>query len=221
MFEPPSAVDGPTITSTSLILRIQAGESVAWERFKRLYGPLIYSWCRMVSLQPADAEDVGQEVMHTLLRKVGDYQRTGSFRSWLWKVTYSKIKDHGRRGRRRPQAIGGSDFYRQIDALPEDPPDSEVGEERSRALLLLRALELIRDEFEPSTWTAFWRMTVDGDSATEIARDLGWSDGTSGNPKKAAGRVRQAKLRVVQRLKAEFGEVLDLPKAWKATDSAS
>ena len=43
----------------------------------------------------------------------------------------------------------------------------------------------------PITWQAFWRSTVDGESATEIANDLGMT----------AGAVRQAKLRVMVRLR--------------------
>ena len=55
-------------------------------------------------------------------------------------------------------------------------------------------------EYQERTWTAFWRLTVDGHSAADIARDLGMS----------ANSVRQAKFRVMKRLRDEFGEILEL-----------
>lgn len=101
MVEPVSSSHSPTLTSTSLILRIQAGEAFAWERFTRLYGPLIYSWCSRAGLQPSDAEDVSQNVVRAVLKSVGRYERTGSFRSWLGQITRSKIIDHFRQHKRQ------------------------------------------------------------------------------------------------------------------------
>lgn len=76
---------------------------------------------------------------------------------------------------------------------------------------MLQALSLIREEFENSTWTAFWRMVVEGHGAAEIAKDLGSVDSDDpGGHAKGAKRVRQAKFRVMKRMKDEFGEVLDL-----------
>ncbi|TXT29049.1 MAG: sigma-70 family RNA polymerase sigma factor [Planctomycetota bacterium] len=46
-------------------------------------------------------------------------------------------------------------------------------------------------------WQAFWRVTVDGLSATEVANELGMKSGT----------VRVAKSRVLQRLRKQLGDV--------------
>ena len=76
---------------------------------------------------------------------------------------------------------------------------------------MIQALSMIRDEFEPSTWTAFWRMVVEGHGAAEIAKDLGWIDSDDASSHaKGTKRVRQAKFRVMKRMKNEFGEILDL-----------
>jgi hypothetical protein len=58
---------------------------------------------------------------------------------------------------------------------------------------------------------AFWRMVVEGHGAAEIAKDLGWIDSYApASHAKGAKRVRQAKSRVMKRMKVEFGEILDL-----------
>lgn len=210
MVEPASSSHSPTLTSTSLILRIQAGEAFAWERFTRLYGPLIYSWCRRAGLQPSDAEDVSQNVVRAVLKSVGRYERTGSFRSWLGQITRSKIIDHFRQHKRQFHGIGGSDFARQVGELPDQFSQDLSGSRLGPDPVLFHALEMIKADFEPATWTAFWRMTVEGHSAAEIAEDLGWSDGTTTGRTKGTGRVRQAKMRIMTRLRDEFGDLLDL-----------
>jgi RNA polymerase sigma-70 factor (ECF subfamily) len=61
-----------------------------------------------------------------------------------------------------------------------------------------RALQLVQSEFEPRTLQAFWQSTVDGRSTADVAADLGMS------PK----AVRQAKYRVLNRLRHELDELL-------------
>lgn len=75
----------------------------------------------------------------------------------------------------------------------------ESADPHEYAGLLHGALELIREEFGKRTWTAFWRLTIQGDSSDEIAKDLGMT----------ANAVRQAKFRVLQRLCDELGELFD------------
>ena len=65
--------------------------------------------------------------------------------------------------------------------------------------LFARALNLIRAEFQESTWEAFWRTTVEDQPAKDVAADLGISPGA----------VRVAKCRVLQRLREELGDLME------------
>jgi RNA polymerase sigma-70 factor (ECF subfamily) len=60
-------------------------------------------------------------------------------------------------------------------------------------------VEQVRGDFEEQTWQAFWLTVVEGRSATVLAPELGMT----------AAAVRQAKARVLRRLKEELGELLD------------
>jgi len=44
--------------------------------------------------------------------------------------------------------------------------------------VLLRALESIRPEFHERTWQAFWKVVIDGRSASDVAADLAMKPGT-------------------------------------------
>ena len=108
--------DGPTITSTSLIQRIQLKDEVAWSRFVDLYSPLIWGWCRGSSLEPNDADDVSQEVFTAVARAIAQYERNGSFRGWLWQVTRKNKKQKGSK-----KTKGGNSLFNKRDLTPFAP----------------------------------------------------------------------------------------------------
>jgi RNA polymerase sigma-70 factor (ECF subfamily) len=189
-------------TSHSLLARVRARDADAWKRLSRLYGPVVYQWTRQAGLQASDALDVGQEVFRTVADRLHDYQgsRAGdAFRGWLWGITQNKLKEFFRRRAAEPAGAGGTAAQEQLAQLAE-MPEASSGSSRSAAdsALMQRALQLIQAEFEPRTLQAFWQATVDGRSTADVAADLGMS------PK----AVRQAKYRVLSRLRQELDELL-------------
>lgn len=189
-------------SSSSLLVRARSKDRVAWQRLVKLYGPLTYRWARQAGLQDGDASDVVQDVFGRVSAKLDEFQGQGqsAFRGWLWTITRNMIVDHVRRRASQPQALGGADAHQMIQQIPDTPFEDSASSEPfdADASLLHRALEMIRGDFEDHTWQAFWRLTVGNESAAEIGDDLKMT-------KKA---VRQAKYRVLSRLRGEFGELL-------------
>lgn len=182
-------------TSSSLIGRVKQRDADAWTVMARLYGPLVYGWARQCGLQDQDAADIVQEVFQSVARAIDgfDEEQPGStFRGWLWTITRNAVRQHARTRARQPGAVGGTDAQQRMQALPQaDDQDREPDQPTARTALVHRALRLIRDEFEPPTWQAFWRMTIDGRTAPEVADELSLTPGA----------VRQAKYRVLCRLR--------------------
>jgi len=186
-------------TSSALIERVQLQDPAAWKRFAHLYGPLVYYWGRQFGLNPDDASDLAQDVFQTLWKRIDGYS-SGNFRGWLLIVTKNVFRDRWRKGANSPTARGGSDAQHLFDELPDplgDSSSSFAGQDESEQLLLHRALEMIRDDFQDSTWSAFWRMTIENESAASIAESL----------KITESSVRHAKFRVLKRLKEELGRL--------------
>lgn len=208
-------MDGITVTSLSLLRRVQQRDAAAWARFVQLYSPLVYAVARSMGLQPPDAQDVSQDIFLKLANVMNEYRHTGSFRGWLATLTRNRVLDVVRARQHRPAAQGGTDFQAILNAVAQRPAaDAEI----SRWLepptpredpLLLRALTLLESEFAPETFKAFWRMEIDGNTAEGVARELGWHD--EHFPRKGANRVRQAKARVLKRLREEFAELIGQP----------
>jgi RNA polymerase sigma-70 factor (ECF subfamily) len=168
----------------------------AWERFSRLYTPLLYLYGRRLGLQDSDAADLVQDVFLVLVRKLPEFQRQRdkSFRAWLRTIVANKWRDLCRRRNAAHQP--------RVGGVPEAAgPDDvlEIEEEEYRQYLARRALQVMQAEFQPTTWKACWEHVVEGRPAAEVAAELGISPGT----------VYVAKFRVLNRLRQELDGLLD------------
>src|SRR5688572_20245406 len=123
-------------TSVSLLERLaQPGDQEAWQRFVRLYTPVLYSWACRAGLQESDTADLVQDVLVVVFRKLSLFQRTGScsFRKWLRTVMSNKMRDHWKR--RAASAVGGGPMPDPALDCPNELEESEYrGTVFSRAL---------------------------------------------------------------------------------------
>jgi RNA polymerase sigma-70 factor (ECF subfamily) len=216
------------LTSLSLLDRVKADDQQAWQRLVGLYTPLVCHWCARWQVTGADADDVVQDVFVAVAAGIEKFQRphpavgapseprpigsvgsqapavvtgpeaTGSFRGWLGAITRNKLRDFYERRRRQPAAQGGSDVHRLLQEIPDSTLSDDAADAAQLSDVYHRALELIRGDFEDHTWQAFWRTAVDNQTPAEVAPALGMS--------KVA--VRQAKARVLRRLKEEVGDLI-------------
>ena len=195
-------------TSSSLLRLVRRQDQDAWRRLSDIYGPVIYKWCRRAGLQAADAGDVTQEVFRAVMSGIASLrheQPTDSFRGWLWGITRYKIQDVLRSPGRELTRGGGDTAHDVVQNLPDtygaaladlsDPPndrDERVG-------VIQRTLDQLRPSFDDHIWKAFWQLTLGERTAAEIGAELGMT----------AEAVRQAKFRVLKRLRRELDGLLD------------
>src|SRR5262249_43719722 len=150
-----------------------------------------------------DADDVVQEVLAVVVRKLPQFQRqprTGAFRRWLRSITVNCLRDFWKSQRGRPRATGDSDLQQMLDQL-EDPDSglSRLWDEEHDRHVTHRLLQLIRPHFEARTWRAFQRVALDGASPDEVAAEMGMT----------VNAVFIAKSRVLSRLRREGAGLID------------
>ena len=190
-------------TSTNLLRRVIDGEEAAWHRFVELYSSLIYAKCRGRKVDPNDAADVVQEVFSKVHRALADFRRDKpehGFRKWLQTIARNVIVDHFRAQQRQPNLFGGNTMAGWIGAdenLFNEETDFSAADS-STNLMIRRAMQSIKDDYEATTWQAFWRTAVDGQQANTVADELGLTHGS----------VRQAKYKILRRLRLEFEDLL-------------
>ena len=140
-----------------------------WERFVRLFAPLLSRWARRLGVPATDVDDVLQEAFVLLLAKLPGFRREpgDSFRAWLWTVFARQVAAW-----RRRQGRDGLLSDEQLAALaaPDGVPAAEA---EYRRLLAARAMRLVRKDFPEPTWRIFWRLAVDGKPGVAVAREFG------------------------------------------------
>jgi RNA polymerase sigma-70 factor (ECF subfamily) len=194
------ASDDSRSTSPSLIERVKRRDAVAWSRLARIYSPLIYRWARQCGMQSTDAADAVQEVFLAVSKNVAEFDHDGAaatFRGWLWTITRNQVRLFHRKRKGREQALGGTDANVALQQHAEllEQATEPAGFD-SRRSVVHRALDVVREDFNATTWQAFLRVTLHGESATAVAADLGMTPAA----------VRQAKYRVLCRLHDEVAQ---------------
>ncbi len=184
-------------TPVSLLERIrEAPVGDAWGKFVDLYSPLLFHWANRLGLTEHDVADLVQEVFTILVAQMPQfaYKPEGSFRAWLKTVLLNAWR---KQLARRAMQRTASDA--ELNTLADTDPRLELEEAEYRQYLIARALALMQQEFEPSTWKACWEFVVNGRPAHEVAAELGLS----------LNAVYLAKSRVLRRLRADLNGLLD------------
>jgi RNA polymerase sigma-70 factor (ECF subfamily) len=145
---------------------------------------------------------VGQEVFTAVANGLGVFRhdRPGdSFRGWLRGITRNQVLLYFRRNQGRPRQEGGSEALGRLQELAETLPVPGEDDSAEISQLYRTAVDQVRGEFERNTWYMFWRAVIEGHSTAAVANELSVTPAA----------VRQAKSRVLRRLKQEMGELLE------------
>jgi RNA polymerase sigma-70 factor (ECF subfamily) len=186
------------LTRPSLIERVRHHDSQAWQLMVSLYGPLVAYWCRRNGLDAHSTADCLQEVFVALSQSMTAYvptNRPGSFRGWLWGITQNKLRDHRRKHERQIAATGGSTAMHLMQQVVsgDDEPESSIINNR----LMRSALDVVREEVEPRTWSIFERSVIDQMPTSVVASEF--------NIQPAA--IRQIRSRILRRMRQHLGDV--------------
>jgi RNA polymerase sigma-70 factor, ECF subfamily len=190
-------------TPLSLLERLRLRpDPASWQRLVDLYTPLIAGWLRRQDVQPADVEDLTQEVLGVLIRELPHFQhdlRRGAFRRWLRAIAVNRLRIFWRT--RRPLPVGGDPSREQVLDRLEDPDSdlSRLWDEEHDRHVIRRLRELIEPDFEPTTWRAFHMLVLEGKPTREVAAALGISPNAA----------RIAKSRVLDRFRQEIDGLVD------------
>jgi RNA polymerase sigma-70 factor (ECF subfamily) len=182
-------------TPVSLLERLrQPADSAAWGRFVDLYTPLLLRWARHTGLQESDAADLIQDVFQIVLRKLPEfaYDQKRSFRGWLRTVLLNQWRTSLRRRTDQP-------LNEATVSLAADRAEDALMEKEYRDFLIGRALQVMRTDFQPSTWQACWEHVAQERPVADVAAELGMT----------VKAVYLAKARVLRRLRQELTGLCD------------
>ena len=193
-----------SVTSLSLLENLQQSPNdSAWQRLVDFYTPLIRTWLRRYALLDQDIDDLVQEVLAIVVRKMPEFRRkaqTGAFRRWLRTITVNCLRGFWRSQRFRPKIAGNAGFAQVLDQLADaNSALSKLWDQEHDDHVARRLLEMIRPRFEAKTWLAFQRVALEAVPVDQVASELGMT----------ANAVFIAKSRVMHLLRQEAQGLLD------------
>ena len=197
-------------TRQALLQRLKTpGAEYAWEDFFQVYWLPIVRYGQKLGLQEADAQDVLQETMIEMIRKLPAFQydpAKGKFRNFLLTIVHRKVRLAQRRmaarGEKSFEAADGESDRPLADKLTAQ--DREVVNEQEvlwQQGLLERALVQMRQDpaIEPRSFAVFQDYAILGRPADEVARRHGLK----------ANAVYQIKNRLIIRLRKQMAALQD------------
>lgn len=165
-----------TAPTARLIRRLKAGEQAALEDAFNLYSGRLYNVAQRILGEPADAEEVIQDVFLTVYRKVNTFKGDSQFSTWLYRLTVNAALGKIRRGKRH-KAVEYDEF------LPKFQKDghhrvrpvvdwSNTLEEKYAKEELQRLLNQTLDQLKPVDKSVVVLSDLEGMSDREIAVTL-------------------------------------------------
>lgn len=172
-------------TRRSLIDRLRdLDDQPSWREFFDTYWKLIYGAAIKAGLSDQEAEDVVQETVIGVARKMPDFRYDPgvcSFKGWLMHVTRCRIADRFRRRRTENVPLTlptGADTAADTDLNLADPAANvleEIWNEEWRKNIVDVAMERVRRRANPEHYQIFHLHAVKGLGVREIAKLTGAS----------------------------------------------
>jgi RNA polymerase sigma factor (sigma-70 family) len=198
------ADDSQMSTRTSLLIRLrqEPADQGAWNEFVERYGEMILAWCRQWGLQPADADDVSQNVLLKLAHHLRSfvYDPSRRFRGFLRTMAHNACKDY-LDSRQRVVAVSSDlGVYSVLESVEARDDLAARLEEAFDLERLEVAQARVRERVEARTWEAFRFTAMEGKSGADAAALLQMQVGTVF---KAKSKVQQMLREEIERLERD------------------
>jgi len=162
--EPPWSSDG------ELVQQILSGSRQHFEILYDSYFPRVYRFALKRLGDPAEAEDVAQEVFFTVFRALASYQGNAPLLIWIFGITRNTVNRRFRRARPRIESLDANEAGEV--AGHQVPPDRAV--DARRMLALCEAV--IEQDLTPLQRRIFHLKHLRRQSIHSIATALGKSE---------------------------------------------
>ena len=191
-------------TRESLLERLKRwDDQESWRVFFDSYGGLLYRTAVKAGLNGAEAEDVVQDTIITVAKKIGTFTydaAVDSFKGWLLYLTRKRIAMEYRKRQRLRRTSGLGESSADIEEIP-DPAGAAgieaIWEEEWARAIWEESLSKVKTQVGAKQFQMFHLYVVKECPALEVARTLGVP----------VAQVYLAKHRVSALVKKELGQL--------------
>jgi RNA polymerase sigma factor (sigma-70 family) len=195
-------------TRRSLLSRLkQSNAQESWREFFDTYWRLIYTTALKAGLTDSEAQEVVQETVLTVVKKIKSFRydpAVGSFKGWLLTIVRWRIGDQFRKRRQQiqPPSLRGAketSGTATLERIADPAPINldAVWEEEWQRALFAAALSRVKRQANARHYQMFDLHAVKHWSVDKVAQTLGVS----------AGQVRLAKHRITALMRREVARL--------------
>lgn len=206
-----NAVNELIPTRQSLLSRLKDwNDQEGWKVFFDTYWKLIYNAAIKAGLSDAEAQDVVQETILSVLKSISNSEydaEKGSFKNWLLRLTSWRITDQLRKRQRgiesRKREPGTSTGTATVERMP-DPAGLKLEatwDDEWEKNLLEAAIERVKKKVDPKHYQIFDLYAMKGWPVSKVARTL----------KVNSGKVYLIKHRIGRLIKKESAHLRAKP----------
>ena len=183
-----------------LVARLQARDEAAVHELAERYGPRIYQLALRQMKNPEDAEEVTQDVLLKVYRKIGAFRGDSALSSWIYRITFNTAMSRlrtsklERAAQHRERTRDDQDGGRQTSVQPADwshMPDEELLRAQLRRAVMAAIQDLPEIYREPVVLR-----DIEGLSTEEASTRLHVKDQT------LKSRLHRGRLLLRERLQA-------------------
>jgi len=192
-------------TSIELLAAVKSSSAASWPVFVQKYTRLLQRWCEEWQATGEDTEDVIQETLMEMFRRINDYKVNPetTFRAWLRKVAYYRYLRILKKDQRLttftdvPSAIAQNNGTILISSQACDSFLKLIDHMADQELVEMACLR-IAGRIPKENWSIFCRRELEGVPGKTLAEEFGIS----------ANAVDVITFRVRKMIRAEL-EMLD------------
>jgi RNA polymerase sigma-70 factor (ECF subfamily) len=199
-------------TRASLLERLKdLGDQTSWQEFYQTYHELIYSVARRAGLNENEADDVVQETLIAVVRKMPGFTydpTKDSFKGWLLTVTRWEIGDQLQRRARDQERRASPGRHEDqstrtatIERVP-DPGGSEllsIWDEEWGKHVLQKALARVKRQVNPQHYEIYHLHVILGQPVSEVIRALRVNRGQIYLAKHRVGNFLEKEVRILSK----------------------
>jgi RNA polymerase sigma factor (sigma-70 family) len=191
-------------TRETLIQRVRnQHDDPSWEEFTGIYRGYIYTVIRNMGIVESDRDELVQQTLIKLWKKLPDIdcEHSGKFRSWLSTLTKNCVIDFIRKRKREAALQEKVADQEELEHLNTVLPDiDQISEAAWKQHLATLALDNIEPHFSGKAVKVF-RLSLQGLEVSQIAKELNIQEASVYRLKT---RVKARLIEEVQRLRSEL-----------------
>ena len=195
----------------ALLAQLRRGEEAGAEALVGTYGDRVYRLAMRITGNASDAEEVVQDALWTVSRKIDTFRGEAAFGSWVYRITANTAYEKLRRERNRRSEVSWDELAPVFDEKGQHAEVAVDWSSRLKDPAIERELRSVLcaaiDELPAEYRTAFLLHDVEGLSNPEIAETLQVNLGT------VKSRLHRARLFLRRCLSNYMGPGLEVARA--------